>query len=101
MGDDPVTYQFEIERETWYDWTDTLPRRQRIDKRLEQLIEGDLRAARRDESQAINEKTARIFAQRIRSRCLHAKAALRDDDDHDAVVDQLEELVDIADTLDS
>lgn len=36
-----VTYQFEIDRETWNDWKDTVPRSKSLDERLIELIEAD------------------------------------------------------------
>jgi len=98
---DDVTYQFSMDRETWTEWTDTLPRSQHIDAHLRTLIEQDLRAATRsDDANDIEGKTLDVFATRIRIRTMHAIGALRDDDpDVAAALDQLEELSDMADIL--
>jgi hypothetical protein len=36
-----VTYQFEIDDETWNDWKETVPRSKALDERLIELIEAD------------------------------------------------------------
>jgi len=36
-----VTYQFEIDDETWSEWKDTVPRSKSLDTRLVELIEAD------------------------------------------------------------
>jgi len=36
-----VTYQFEIDDETWNEWKDTVPRSKSLDTRLVELIEAD------------------------------------------------------------
>jgi len=36
-----VTYQFEIDDETWGEWKDTVPRSKSLDTRLVELIEAD------------------------------------------------------------
>jgi hypothetical protein len=101
--DDPITYQFQMDREQWRKWTNTIPRNHPIDGRLQTLIEQDLRSAARegDQDDPINEKTLNIFATRIRIRAMQALGAVRDDENPEQAIDQLEELIDIADVLES
>jgi hypothetical protein len=36
-----VTYQFEVDRDEWEDWKDTVPRSKSLDERLRELIQAD------------------------------------------------------------
>ena len=37
-----TTYSFEVEDELWSEWKDTVPRSQRLDERLVELIQADV-----------------------------------------------------------
>jgi len=95
-----VTYQFEMDADAWREWVETIPRSQPIHGRLAALIEQDYRAATREtEDGGMDDKMLGVFATRIRIRAMHALSAIRDDDDLEEAVSQLEELIDIADVL--
>ena len=69
-----------VERSVWTDWLGTIPQTERIDARLTDLIERDVR----DHQQAhddLEEATARVIGQRLSIRATQARGALRDDED--------------------
>lgn len=37
-----TTYSFEVDGELWDEWKDTVPRSQRLDERLTELIQADV-----------------------------------------------------------
>jgi predicted RNase H-like HicB family nuclease len=96
-----VAYQFEMAESAWRAWVDTIPRSQPIHARLTTLIEQDYRTAMHDDEngEELNDKTMGVFATRIRIRAMQAIGALRDDDDPDEAIEQLEEIMDMADLL--
>lgn len=95
---DTVPRVVEVDRETWDDWLSTIPQTERVDERVTELIERDCRAHRRD-SADMEQATARVIAQRLRIRATQARGKLRDDSDVDAAMDILDEIVDLAETL--
>jgi hypothetical protein len=101
-GDDgTVSYQFKIERDTWRDWTETVPRRTALHTRLRTLIDQDLRAARRDEDRG-EDATVDLLASRVRIRAMHVREAIEGESvDAETATDHLDELLDIADALET
>lgn len=45
-----VTYQFQVDEETWTEWKNTVPRSKSLDTRLRELIEADTEGRVREES---------------------------------------------------
>ena len=41
-NEETKTYPFEVEKELWEEWKDTIPRSQNLDDALRELIEADL-----------------------------------------------------------
>ena len=101
--DETVTYQFSMGRETWRDWSNTVPRQTSLESRITTLIEQDLRAAQRDASSTdTSAKTVSLMSSRVRIRAINALGELRDDGDEDTedAIKHLEEIIDIADAMD-
>jgi hypothetical protein len=103
MNDDTVSYSWTgIDEELWRSWTNTIPRAQPIHARLETLIEHDLKSATREATdEPMNDKTLGIFATRIRIRAMQAVGAVRDGDevDEETALEQLDEIIEMADVL--
>jgi len=100
-GDDgTVSYQFDIDRETWRAWSETVPRRTALHTRLRTLISQDLRAARRDDDRG-EDATVDLLASRVRIRAMHVREAIEGETDIETATDHLDELQDIADALET
>lgn len=95
---DTVSYQFEMNRKDWRDWTQTVPRREPLAARLRELIRQDRRAAARADAGEIEQKTVSLVLQRIRIRARGALGAVRDGDDEDAA-ERLEELIELTEGM--
>jgi hypothetical protein len=96
---DTVVFQFEMGRDDWRQWTNTVPRDRPLSARIRTLIEQDARAAR----QAVDEPEAAsvdLLASRIRIRTTQALSAVNESDT-DAAADQLQEILDLADAMQS
>jgi len=94
-----VLREFCVEYNIWDEWTETLPRSLDIDTRIQQLIEKDAEAARRDTD--VEPESIGVFASRIRIRALQAIGALRDDDDPEHAIEQLEDIREFASIMES
>jgi len=99
-GDGPITYQFEVDRDIWRAWRETVPRRTALHTRLRTLIEQDLRAARRDDDRG-EDATIDLLASRVRIRAMHIREAIEGETDIETATDHLDELQDIADALEA
>jgi len=95
------TTTLRVDRETYLQWADTIPRSDALDAHLNNLIKQDMRTARQRDEVEVSPKTVSIFASRIRIRATHAIDELRDDPDPEQAIEYLEELVDVANTLES
>jgi len=103
-----ITYQFECPADTWRPWTNTIPRSVPIAERLRTLIEQDL--AGHQQAQGMGgdvdedkDKDTALLATRIRIRATQAAAALResDDTDPDTAREQLRDIRQLAEALES
>jgi len=100
-ADGTVSYQFEVDRETWHEWSETVPRRTALHTRLRTLIDQDLRAARRDDDRG-EDATVDLLASRVRIRAMHINEAISGDEvDIETAAAHLDELLDIADALET
>lgn len=97
---DTVTYQFEMDRDEWREWSNTVPRETALADRLRDLIRGDVRAATRSHDD-MEARSVQLLAGRIRIRSTQALGAVRDDDDLDRekAVEELEEVIELANAL--
>lgn len=90
-----------VERGVWTDWLGTIPQTERVDARLTDLIERDVR----DHQQAdrdLEDATARVIGQRLSIRATQARGALRDDEDGpdiDQAMQILDDVVELAAAL--
>lgn len=98
-----IPYQFDPPAETWRAWTDTIPRSTPVYRRLIQLIEQDLRATQRDGTSEMEAASVSVLASRIRIRSMQALGAVRDGEevDTETAIEQLEEVIELANTLES
>jgi len=96
---DPVTYQFQADRDLWRRWADTIPRSETLSNRIETLIGQDLEAARRGGYDDMEERTARLLASRIKHRGSTALSAL-DNDNLEKVAEEIEHMAEIAGQFD-
>jgi len=101
MGDhsDTVSYQFEIARDDWRQWADSIPRSVALDTRIRDLLEKDARGAL-DNDDDVEQASVDVMASRIRIRAMQAAGELRDDN-LEAVEKQLADIQEIADALES
>lgn len=96
---DPITYQFQADRNLWRRWADTIPRSKTLSARIETLIAQDLEAARRGGYDDMEERTARLLASRIKHRGSTALTAL-ENGDTEKVAEEIEHMVEIAGQFD-
>jgi hypothetical protein len=92
---DLVHYKFEMERDAWRRWTETIPRSVSLADRVRELIREDADATRRGGYDEIEERTARLLGSRLFHRARTAETALEDGDD-EKVAAELEEIQKIA-----
>jgi len=100
-ADETVTFQFEMSRADWNRWKETVPRDLPLHERIVTLIEQDRRAAEtaRTDSET---QSMELLASRIRIRATQADGAIRGDEgDTDAAREQIQEIVDLADAIES
>lgn len=100
--EDSIHYNFAVDSDEWTAWTETVPRSTALDDRLRDLIREDTRAAQRvGDGGDMETASVGLLAQRIRIRAMQALGAVRDGDDIDreTAVDELEDVIDLADTL--
>ena len=98
-NDETITYLLEVEKGTWRPWSNTVPRQTSLNTRLETLIEEDLKASRLDGTEDVSTKTVSVMATRLRIRARSAIGSIRDDDKPEEAIDQLEDIIKIADAL--
>ncbi len=96
--DEPVTYQFQMPRQDWREWTDSIPRRVTIDDYLRALISHDAAAADLDSA---NEHAVDRLVMRLRIRLRSSISALRDDADTEEAIEKLEEMQDLVDAMEA
>lgn len=97
--DDPVTYQFEIDREEWEQWSNTVPRQTPLSARLRDLIRQDARSAARADRGDVSDKSVSLLASRIRIRATQALGAVRDGDDREKAIEELQDILELAQAL--
>jgi len=96
FGDDVIDGQL------WQQWCDSVPRSVALADRLEDIIRADLRADQRGGYGDVEERTARLMADRIKHRSKSALAAMeRDCVECESAEDNLEKVVEIAESFDA
>lgn len=91
-----------VDGELWQEWTDSVPRSVALSDRLAEVIRADLLAGRRGGYGDMEERTARLMADRIKHRTQSAKAALeRDGVECEKAADNLEKVIEIAEQFDA
>lgn len=97
-----VKYQFSMDRETWREWANGIPRSQSLERQIQALIEQDLKARKRAASGGeIETETVGLLATRIRIRSMQAIGGVRDGDEDglEKALSELEDIVDLANAL--
>lgn len=98
-GEDSITYQFEMRREDWREWTESIPRSVALSDRLRTIITADAKVRQRDGYNEMEERTARLLATRIRHRGRTALQAL-ERGDTEKVREEIKQMREIAELFD-
>lgn len=93
---DTTTYQFDIDRDTWREWADTVPRSVPLYARLRTLIEMDTH--REDIEDVTTTRLVTMQYNRIQQRCETATEAL-ERGDADKVREELAAIAEVADAF--
>lgn len=95
--DEVTTYTLRIPSDDWNRWRDTVPRSTPLYVRLRSLINQDYTAAATDDWEDMEERTAKLLADRIKHRARTARSAIGDDDEK--LRKQLDKIEEIAGTF--
>jgi len=94
-----VVKQLATSKRLWSDWVDTIPRSYSVDDRLEDLIRMDVASADRDGE--VNQAAVDVMVTRLRVRARGAMSAIRDDNDPEYAVEQIEEIMELVSAMES
>jgi len=101
-----VQKTFYANRDVYEEWVDTVPRSQSVDEQIQTLIMDDLRSAKRARNGDIEDASVQLLASRIRIRSMQALGSIRPDDedseiDTETAIEELREVIELADALES
>ena len=92
--EETIDYSFAVDKELWTDWKVTVPRDIKLHDRIAELIEQDKNAGQSGGWNDMEEKTARLLANRMKHQARAAKQQL--DDPPESVTAKLDKIEEIA-----